>query len=257
MVTSIFRKLFLLNSKSVYLKEINLKNYFYLFFQVAVFFSYSQNPIIFSTTGSTTWTVPTCVTQVTVEVWGGGGGGGAVWSKFDPTDNGSQSAEACTAAGGGGGGGYSRRVYTVTPGQVYNINVGNGLIIDTVNNRIRKVQFKPNDWYFSGGGPLRENVIGPVTTIAGSGQPGSSDGPALSATFNKLIAGCCNNLNGDYYVADNGNLIRKISNGIVSTILGPSNGLAKVISLVCVNNILYISDMGSQTRPAAIYRYGV
>ena len=71
-----------------------------LFFGSSIF--YAQNTTqVFDTPGTYTWTVPACVTSITVDVWGGGGGGGAVWSRFDPTDNGSFSAEACTAAGGG------------------------------------------------------------------------------------------------------------------------------------------------------------
>ena len=57
----------------------------------------------------TTWTVPSGVKSITVEVWGAGGGG----------------AVASTAAGGGGGG-YARSVLLVTPGDVINYEVGAG-----------------------------------------------------------------------------------------------------------------------------------
>ena len=97
---------------------------------------YGQSSQIYSTPGTYTWTVPPCVNEITVEAWGGGGGGGAVWSRFNPTDNGSPSAEACTAAGGGGGGGFARRTYAVTPGQVYTIVVGAGGAGGTVNNSL-------------------------------------------------------------------------------------------------------------------------
>jgi len=144
----------------------------------------SQNPIIFSSTGSTTWTVPTCVTQVTVEVWGGGGGGGATWSKFDPTDNGSSSAEACTAAGGGGGGGYSRRVYTVTPGQVYTINVGNGGNGGTVNssgNNRANAGLPGGNSTFSG---PATSATGVLTAFGGSG------GSAANFLRSNCLGGC-------------------------------------------------------------------
>jgi hypothetical protein len=63
----------------------------------------------FTTTGSTTWTVPQGVTSVDLLVAGGGGGGGS------------------RAAGGGGGGGVATtNGYSVTPGQVFNVSVGAG-----------------------------------------------------------------------------------------------------------------------------------
>lgn len=62
----------------------------------------------FTSNGS--FTVPTGVTQITVEVWGAGGSGST------RTNNG--------AGGGGGGGAYSRSVLTVVPGDVYPYGVG-------------------------------------------------------------------------------------------------------------------------------------
>ncbi|MBL7980740.1 MAG: proprotein convertase P-domain-containing protein [Flavobacteriales bacterium] len=62
-------------------------------------------------TASGTYQVPTGVSQVTVECWGGGGRGGT------RSNNG--------AGGGGGGGAYARSVLTVTPG-TYTVTVGAG-----------------------------------------------------------------------------------------------------------------------------------
>lgn len=60
-------------------------------------------------TASGTWTAPTGVTSVSVEVWGGGGGSGY--------HNG----------GGGGGGAYSKvNALAVTPGNNYTVTVGAG-----------------------------------------------------------------------------------------------------------------------------------
>ena len=77
---------------------------------------------VYTTPGTYTWTVPPCVTEITVQVWGGGGGGGSVWSRFNSVSgNGSnceQGDEICATAGGGGGGGFASRTYTVVPGQV-------------------------------------------------------------------------------------------------------------------------------------------
>lgn len=66
---------------------------------------------VFSTAGTTTWTVPVAVTRVTFKVWGGGGGGGGI---FNGT------------GGAGGGGGFVGGTATVTPGQVFRIVVGAG-----------------------------------------------------------------------------------------------------------------------------------
>jgi hypothetical protein len=69
-----------------------------------------------SLTGSADWTIPTGVSQVTVEMWGGGGGGGAKAVTAQPG-----------TGGGGGGGGYSRAVLTgLTPGNTIAYSVGAG-----------------------------------------------------------------------------------------------------------------------------------
>jgi hypothetical protein len=58
------------------------------------------------------WTVPANVYFIDSELWGAGGGSGGVGI------NG--------ASGGGAGGGYSRKVLTVTPGEVLTVTVGYG-----------------------------------------------------------------------------------------------------------------------------------
>lgn len=79
---------------------------------------------------------------------------------------------------------------------------GNLFIADNGNNMIRKI---------SGG---------MVTTIAGSGNFGFADGNAANASF-KGPFGLCLDAQGNILVADNGNnVIRKIANGVVSTIAG-------------------------------------
>ncbi|MCO5258527.1 MAG: gliding motility-associated C-terminal domain-containing protein [Crocinitomicaceae bacterium] len=81
------------------------------------FIGIGQTTVTFTTSGS--WTVPSCVTSITVTVIGGGGGGGGTASR--QTNSGE---EACSEGGGGGGGGAATRTYTVTPGEVYNFTVG-------------------------------------------------------------------------------------------------------------------------------------
>lgn len=66
----------------------------------------------FTTSGSVTWTAPATATSVNYLVVGGGGGGGGAY------DN--------SAGGGGGGGLVLTGAMDVTPGQTYNIIVGEG-----------------------------------------------------------------------------------------------------------------------------------
>lgn len=62
-------------------------------------------------TSGTSWTIPSTVTSITVQCWGGGGGG--------DIDN-----LATISGSGGGGGGYCTNTIIVTPGQVINYTVG-------------------------------------------------------------------------------------------------------------------------------------
>lgn len=66
----------------------------------------------YSTPGSTTYSVPAGVTQVTVKSWGAGGGGGG--------------ASPDRIGGDGGGGGYATATFTVTPSETLTVRVGGG-----------------------------------------------------------------------------------------------------------------------------------
>ncbi|MGB4967092.1 MAG: hypothetical protein WBO35_02715, partial [Candidatus Saccharimonadales bacterium] len=68
---------------------------------------------VFRTAGTSTFTVPAGVTNLTVQVWGAGGGGGAGSGGSGP-------------GGDGGGGGYSKAVLSVTPSESLTILVGTG-----------------------------------------------------------------------------------------------------------------------------------
>lgn len=85
------------------------------------FQSFSQTTKTF-TTGTTTWTVPPCVTSIKVQVWGAGGGGGGAWAHNQNDGN----YDACASGGGGGGGGFTTKTYNVTPGDIYTVVVGSG-----------------------------------------------------------------------------------------------------------------------------------
>lgn len=95
---------------------------------VFAFFGRGQTTVSFTTPGTYTWTVPSCVTSITVQVWGAGGGGGGAWVKMDnsTTDSFGTAIEACAGGGGGGGGGFSTQTFVVVPGQTYTIVVGAG-----------------------------------------------------------------------------------------------------------------------------------
>jgi hypothetical protein len=72
------------------------------------------NMQVYSTSGTSTFTVPAGVTKIMVEVWGGGGGGG------------NSSATVTGTVGSGAGGGYGRSIFSVVPGQNYSVVVGAG-----------------------------------------------------------------------------------------------------------------------------------
>ncbi len=60
-----------------------------------------------------TYTVPSDVTSITVQAWGGGGGGGRGFSRAN-------------SAAGGGGGAFAQSVLAVAPGQMFAVIVGVG-----------------------------------------------------------------------------------------------------------------------------------
>lgn len=71
---------------------------------------------VFTNNGS--WTVPSGVTEITVEVWGGGGGGGG------SSRVGDLGGLQASGGGGGGAGEYINAIFPVQSGQVLNVNVG-------------------------------------------------------------------------------------------------------------------------------------
>jgi len=77
----------------------------------------------YTAVGTTNWTVPACVTTVTVQCWGGGGSGcsGGFGAGYND-------------GGGGGGGAYASSVLTVISGNVYPVVVGAGGITNCGGN---------------------------------------------------------------------------------------------------------------------------
>ena len=117
---------------------------------------------------------------------------------------------------------------------------GNIYIADAANNSIRKI-----------------TTTGVVTTIAGNGQAGTSNGPGASASFNQP-EGVAVDAAGNVYVADAGNnLIRKITpGGLVTTFasgIGNPSGIAvdangNVYVADFVNNLIKIITPGGTVR---------
>jgi uncharacterized protein (TIGR03437 family) len=92
------------------------------------------------------------------------------------------------------------------PGALAVDSAGNLFIADTMNFRIREV---------SGG---------VITTVAGNGTFafGGDNGPATSAGL--IAAGVAVDSTGNLYIAD-GNRIRKVSNGVITTVVGNGTGV--------------------------------
>lgn len=121
-------------------------------------------------------------------------------------------------------------------------SAGNVYVADQMNNLIRKI-----------------TPAGIVSTFAGSGQQGGTNGAAAVASFHSPIGVAVDNA-GNVYVADSGNhLIRKITpSGVVSTfagsgVQGATNGAAASASFygpfgvaVDVMGNLYVADGSSQ-----------
>ncbi len=122
---------------------------------------------------------------------------------------------------------------------------GNLYVADTLNLRIRKI-----------------TPAGVVTTIAGNGGRGMTDGPALQASFNSPYGVAVDNA-GNVFVADTmNNLIRKLTpGGTVSTFAGHNGdtdagdgpGLQATLKqpsgvAVDADGNLYVAELGGKVR---------
>jgi hypothetical protein len=133
----------------------------------------------FTTTGTTSWTAPTDVSQVEVLVVAGGGGGG----------------HGSSSGGGGGGGVIYNTQYPVTPGQTYTVTVGAGGAGTSG----------------SVGGSGGNSIFGNLTAIGGGGAGaagGSGGGAPNSSTYagtaGQGFAGGQGYVDGSAYYRDGG-----------------------------------------------------
>jgi hypothetical protein len=118
---------------------------------------------------------------------------------------------------------------------------GNIIVCDMFNHRIRKID--------------KNTQV--VTTVAGTGSATSLDGPVSSATFVEPSAGCSDSNGNLYIVSKTANsafkvptLIRKISNGIVTSIFTPGNGLPILSDITNINffdGYIYVSEQSNST----------
>jgi hypothetical protein len=112
--------------------------------------------------GVTTFTVPTGVVRILVEVWGAGGGGGDIFNRD------------CGAGGGtGGAGAYSREVLNVAGGDTVYVTVGQGGSADGGAGSPSSVR-DGNTVITSGGGEGGGNAPDCHTSGA-QGSPGMPD----------------------------------------------------------------------------------
>jgi hypothetical protein len=108
------------NLKSIFFTKVSFFTLAFLFLSLLGFSQSSQtfnNPAN-NGLAANTFTVPTGVTSIDIEAWGGGGAGGGATGQN-------------SSGGGGAGGGYVKKTaYPVTPGNTYTVYVGAGGIGD-------------------------------------------------------------------------------------------------------------------------------
>ena len=84
----------------------------------------TNNGTVSQGTGNITWTCPTGITQIQVEIWSGGGG----------TPGSSSSSNLYMSSGGAGGNYLKDSILTVVPSHVYKLTVGAGGTIGSTGN---------------------------------------------------------------------------------------------------------------------------
>jgi hypothetical protein len=142
-----------------------------------------NNLATFNTVGSATFTVPTGVTSLQIVGIGGGGAGGQTYS--GPSDYSTSSL--------GGNGGVVTYTLSVTPGQIFNLNIGSG---GSPNTNI------PNFAGGSGGGLTSVDLGTTNLIVAGGG--GGGGGAAFGSFGGNGGNGGSNQLNTTNYAGATG-----------------------------------------------------
>lgn len=106
----------------------------------------SQTVELYTVPGTHTFTVPSGVSEITIEAWGGGGAGG-------------QATGNKSAGGGGAGGSYARSIITVTPNSTFTLEVAD-----------KKVSSSSN----KGNSSAVKNSLNEIIVLAEGGNGGAS-----------------------------------------------------------------------------------
>ena len=117
------------------------------------------------TQATSTWTCPTGVTSIDVELWGAGGAGGSAST--------ASAASGTRLAGGGGAGSYVKKTLTVVPGTAYNVTVAGGGFPGGITQASGYFGLCGGKSQFSGSG---------ITTLTASGGTGGSGSGSLNPT---------------------------------------------------------------------------
>jgi hypothetical protein len=181
---------------------------FALAFFIATMGSVAVNAQSQTFTSSQTFTVPSGITSLTVQCWGGGGAGGR-----GGTSN-------KNGGGGGAGGQFAAKTISVSSGQVYQVVVGTGGVISATNGGAG------GDSYFGGNLVLAKGGRGGsvYTGTSGAGGLGSTTG-GIGTT---LYAGG-NGASGTRQASGGGGSGAG-STGNGNSAIGTSGGIAKVVN---------------------------
>ncbi len=138
---------------------------FLLFISASVLLTIgSQTVVNLTTPGAGMWEVPTGVTQIVVEAWGGGGNG-----------VGFGGGSSTGVGGGGGGGAYVRCTLNVNPGEMIPYFVGAASESSTWNINVINANAGQNATGSTGGngGSFSSTCMSPEGFVGGAGANGS------------------------------------------------------------------------------------
>lgn len=125
-------------------------------------------------TTSATFTIPSGVTRVLVELWGAGGGGSGSAAGLCTVVFGQRVCVVGPSGAGGGGGAYVRAVVAVIPGATYDVVIGDGGVAGVGQPLDRSVPPGP-------GGPGTSTQLRLGNTIVAEASGGKGGGPSGGA----------------------------------------------------------------------------